>query len=121
MKGGRAMRVSTIENDTQGMVQGRNNYPQTGVNLEDYMINRQEEDGKFFSEELEKGIEEINDTIEALNKDLRFMIHEESDRMMVEVINLDKNEVIKEIPPRELLDMIGRIREMVGLIIDEKI
>lgn len=83
--------------------------------------NKKNEDKDFSDVELEESVEELNDTIEALHKDLRFQIHEGSERMMVEVINLDNNEIIKEIPPKEVLDMIGRIREMVGLLIDEKI
>lgn len=82
---------------------------------------KKQNEGGFFNTELEESVEELNNTIEALHKDLKFEMHESSDRMMVEVINLDNNEVIKEIPPREVLDMIGRIRKMVGLLIDEKI
>ena len=85
-------------------------------------LNKNKEDkGDFFEAKLENSVEELNDTIEALHKDLKFRIHEDSDRLMVEVINLDNNEVIKEIPPKEVLDMLGRIREMVGILIDEKI
>ncbi|QTL99896.1 flagellar biosynthesis protein FlaG [Iocasia frigidifontis] len=82
---------------------------------------KKENEGDFFNAELEEGVEELNNTVEALHQDLKFELHESSGRMMVEVINLDNKEVIKEIPPREVLDMLGRIREMVGLLLDEKI
>jgi flagellar protein FlaG len=36
------------------------------------------------------------------------------------VINRQTHEVIKEIPPEQLLDMIARIWEMIGLLVDEK-
>ncbi|MGM0370788.1 MAG: flagellar protein FlaG, partial [Bacillota bacterium] len=54
-------------------------------------------------------------------EDLQFKIHESSDRMMAELVNLKKHETIKEMPPKEMLDMLGQIKKMVGLIIDEKI
>lgn len=39
---------------------------------------------------------------------------------MLEVIDLETNEVIKEIPPKKLLDLAAGIREMIGLLLDEK-
>jgi len=39
--------------------------------------------------------------------------------MMVRVVNFETNEVIKEIPPEEVLDTVARIREMIGLLIDK--
>ncbi len=72
-------------------------------------------------EKLKEGIEKLNETIQTFHEELKFEIHEESERMMTKVVNIEKNEVIKKIPPEEILDMIGRIKEMVGLILDEKI
>ena len=39
---------------------------------------------------------------------------------MVRVVNVFTDEVIKEIPPEEVLDTVARIREMIGLLIDER-
>ena len=115
------MRISTIDLETTGMIQGRDRFQQLDTVTKIYSSKQQEEERSFLKEDLEESIEDINKAVEALHKDLRFQVHEKSERLMVEVIDLVKNEVIKEIPPRQLLDMLGRIREMVGLIIDEKI
>jgi len=119
-KGGWEMRLSIIDTEKTLMIQGRDKYQQLNPGYKNNN-NKENLDRTYFKEELEESIEEINKTVEALHKDLRFQVHEKSDRLMVEVIDVIKNEVIKEIPPRQLLDMLGRIREMVGLIIDEKI
>ncbi|OCL27605.1 hypothetical protein U472_03365 [Orenia metallireducens] len=76
---------------------------------------------KITKEEVELGIEKLNEAVHAVNKDLEFKLHDKSGRMMVQVVNLQDHEVIKEMPPKETLDMLGRIKEMVGIIIDEKI
>lgn len=113
------MRVEGLDTPQQQLgAQNKQSQEVTNIILEE---NKKNEDKDFSDVELEESVEELNDTIEALHKDLKFEIHESSERMMVEVINMDNNEVIKEIPPREVLDMIGRIKEMVGLLIDEKI
>lgn len=65
-------------------------------------------------------VETINNAIEHVNRALRFSIHEETERLMVKVVDLTTDEVIKEIPPEEVLDTVARIREMIGLLIDER-
>ena len=40
---------------------------------------------------------------------------------MVQVIDVNTEEVIKELPPEEMLDLKARIHEMVGILIDEKV
>lgn len=72
-------------------------------------------------EKVKDGIEKLNETIQTFHEELKFELHEESERMMTKVVNIEEHEVIKEIPPKEILDMIGRIKKMVGLILDEKI
>lgn len=72
-------------------------------------------------EEVEEGMEKLNEAIQAFHEELKFELHDESERMMTKIVNTKKHEVIKEIPPKELLDMLGRIKDMVGLVLDEKI
>ena len=80
----------------------------------------------------EKRREEINkDEVEAALKDnekierfvkkgFNFNVHEATDRIWVEIVDQRENEVLKEIPPEKVLDMIAGIKEAAGLIIDEK-
>ena len=64
-------------------------------------------------------VDGLNGAMEFINRGLKFTLHEGSDRIMVEVIDLATQEVIKEIPPQKLLDTVARIREMIGLLLDE--
>jgi flagellar protein FlaG len=70
--------------------------------------------------EVESAVESINNAIEYVNRTLRFSIHEDTQRVMVKVIDLNTDEVIKELPPEDVLDTVARIREMIGLLIDER-
>lgn len=80
--------------------------------------------GMLPSEDLRQAMEEsarnLNKTLEYINTRLSFQIHEGTDRLMARVIDTKTMEVIKEMPPEEFLDLIARIREMVGLLIDER-
>jgi len=84
-----------------------------------------QEQNEYKQEELEedvkKSVDDINDIVKKIKEDLAFELHDETERMMVKVIDRKTQEVIKELPPEEMLDLTARIHEMVGLLIDEKV
>lgn len=56
-----------------------------------------------------------------LNRKLKYVINEEIGCVVVQVIDAETDKVIKEIPPREIQRLIARIKETLGLLVDEKI
>lgn len=63
--------------------------------------------------------EMMNESARWAHKRLRFRVHDETERVMVQVIDGETDEVIREIPPEEVLDLVSRIHELIGLFIDE--
>lgn len=63
----------------------------------------------------------LNNFMESINTKLHFKLHEESEQFMVEVIDIESGKVLKECPPEEYLDMIGKIKDYIGAILDEKV
>lgn len=78
-------------------------------------------DSEKLKEEVRDKVEEMNNIVDLLDRDITFKLHEKTKQLMVQIIDVKTQEVIKEMPPEELLDLIARIEEMVGLIIDEKV
>jgi flagellar protein FlaG len=76
-------------------------------------------DRKVTRERLEEVVRVAAADIEALNQDLGFRVHDGSGQLMVEIVQRETGEVIRTQPPEEFLDLAVRIREMVGLFIDE--
>ncbi|WP_066637332.1 flagellar protein FlaG [Desulfolucanica intricata] len=76
---------------------------------------------KLNLENLIKVVEKLNTTEELYNQNLNFQIHEETQGLVVQIVNQESGEVIKQIPPEEVLDLEARLREMVGIIIDKKV
>lgn len=70
--------------------------------------------------DVESAVESINGAMEHISRGLRFSIHEDTQRVMVKVVDVATQEVIKEIPPEDVLNTAARIREMIGLLIDEQ-
>ncbi len=58
--------------------------------------------------------------IELLNTRLTFTIDEDTGETVISIINSETGEVIKKIPPDEILSLKKRIGEMIGLLLDEK-
>lgn len=71
--------------------------------------------------DLEKLVEGANKFFQLTTTHLHFQLHEELNKYYVQVKNSDTNEVIKEIPSKKFLDMVSKLQELAGLIVDEKI
>lgn len=49
-----------------------------------------------------------------------FQVHEKTGKIMSKLINTDTGEVVREIPPEKILDVIAGLWEIAGIIIDDK-
>jgi flagellar protein FlaG len=68
-----------------------------------------------------KAIEEANKKISLSNKRFEYSVHEKTKSIMIKVINTDTNELIVEIPPEKVLDIISKMWDLSnGIIIDKK-
>lgn len=73
--------------------------------------------------------EDLKDAKEIMNKLLKkhksHIEYETYDKFksvtIIKIVNTDTKEVIKEIPPKKLLDMVAKMCEMAGIMIDEKV
>lgn len=73
------------------------------------------------NDQLKKAIAEMNRKINNSNEEAVFGVHEDTNRIMIKIMDKDTKEVIKEFPPEKTLDMIARIWEMAGILVDEKL
>lgn len=65
-------------------------------------------------------IEKANKAISFSNRQLEFSVHEKTKEIMVKVIDSETKEVIREIPPEKILDMVANLLEMAGILVDER-
>jgi flagellar protein FlaG len=56
----------------------------------------------------------------AFNRRLSFRVNEKLGQVVVKVIDVNTDKVIREIPPEELQHVHERIREVIGLLFDER-
>lgn len=72
-------------------------------------------------EEVEKSIEKLNRLMGLIEKRMKFEIHDKSNRVMVKIIDEKSGEVLSEVPPKKILDMLSSFAEYVGLLVDKKV
>ncbi len=77
------------------------------------------------SEQKQPGNEQIRKAVEQMNKNMFnseavFGIHEATNRVTIKIVDKDTKEVIRELPPEKTLDMIAKVWEMAGILVDER-
>ncbi|NBJ92558.1 flagellar protein FlaG [Parablautia muri] len=70
------------------------------------------------SEQLKKAVEQLNKNMSS--SEAVFGIHEGTNRLTIKIIDKDSKEVLKELPPEKILDMIAKAWELAGVMVDEK-
>jgi flagellar protein FlaG len=69
--------------------------------------------------QIRKAVDEINK--KAHNSEAVFGIHDATNRVTIKIVDKDTKKVLKEYPPEKTLDMIAKVWEMAGLLMDKKL
>lgn len=72
------------------------------------------------AKDLKKSVEEINTRLGS-NTECIFGFHDETNRVTIKIVDRETKELVKEIPPEKTLEMIAKIWECAGLLVDEKL
>ena len=70
--------------------------------------------------QIQEAVDSTNREFEKLKTNLRFSVHKQTKQIMVKIIDSNTQEVIKELPPEKLLDMVASMMERAGLIVDRR-
>lgn len=89
---------------------------QKGGMLEQGMKEQQQQQPS--NEQVKKAVEQLNKNM--FNSEAVFGIHEGTNRVTIKIVDKDTKEVIKELPPEKTLDMIAKVWEMAGILVDER-
>ena len=113
--------VKLVDATTAGVAEAagkqKNSDGQTG--------NSQSSGTSDYIQTFEQNQEKIKKAVEQMNKNMNnseaiFGIHEGTNRVTIKIVDKDTKKVIKELPPEKTLDMIAKVWEMAGIMVDEK-
>ncbi len=72
-------------------------------------------------QKLEEIVKGMNEFLQPSHTSLKFAVHEDLKEYYIQLIDDRTKEVVREIPPKKLLDMYAAMMKFVGLIVDRKI
>lgn len=104
-----------VDNTTASVAQSQAENEQGGSDK-----NGSQQQSSAASENLKRAVAEMNRKISNSNEEAVFGVHEKTNRITIKIVDKDTKEVIKEFPPEKTLDMIAKVWEMAGILVDEK-
>lgn len=76
---------------------------------------------EYLDKALINTIEEANEKFIVYDRRFEFSVHEKTKEILIKVIDVKTDEVIREIPPEKILDMVAKLCELAGVFVDEKV
>ena len=61
----------------------------------------------------------LNSALQALNRDLAISVHEDSGKLNIEVTDPNTGEIVRQIPPQQVLEVEESIDKIVGLFVND--
>ena len=81
----------------------------------------QQQPQKVSAEELQNVVEQLNDHVQMVQRDLHFSVDDDSGRTVIRVVNSETAELVRQIPSEEVLQISRSLKEQVdgitGLIV----
>ncbi|MBX0313123.1 MAG: flagellar protein FlaG [Sulfurihydrogenibium sp.] len=94
---------------------------QKAANTDQNQLENQLKDSIKNTEELKKILQELQNKMNYLNKSLKIELNEEIKEPVVKIIDITSNEVIRQIPPDYVINIIKNINKMLGALVNEKV
>lgn len=70
--------------------------------------------------DIKKSVDKLNKFLEDEKVHAEYEVHDKLKDVMIKIVNDETKEVIMEIPPKKILDMVAKMCEMVGVLVDKK-
>jgi flagellar protein FlaG len=72
------------------------------------------------AEEIKQDIEAINTQLKSMNSSIQFVVDGKTNEVVVKIVDDDTGKVIRQIPPEDVVKMKEHLKEMSGLLVEEK-
>lgn len=71
--------------------------------------------------QVEKAVDDVQRFVETMNNSLQFSIDDDSGRTVVKVVDKQTDEVLRQIPSEEMLDIARALGKLKGLLVEQKV
>ena len=88
--------------------------------VEKELTTNAEKEERYTKENLDKTIKKLNGFLKDDNAYAEYNVHEKFGDIMIKIVDRDTKEVLVEVPPKKILDMIAKLCEISGVVFDKK-
>lgn len=89
------------------------------VSKEDYNNISKDKD-KYDKKDIDKAITKLNHFLSDDNTHAEYNVHDKFGDVMIKIVDNKTKEVVMEVPPKKILDMVAKLCELVGVVFDKK-
>ncbi|MFO7761375.1 MAG: flagellar protein FlaG [Thermodesulfobacteriota bacterium] len=84
---------------------------------------RQKKSGNLSQEELEEAIKEIQSKFDTMSRSYIFGFHkhEESESIVAQLTDRETEEIVRQIPSEEILELREKMEDIMGILFDKKV
>lgn len=115
------MKVESVKQTKKKEIAKERASAKTKETSSDVKSKEQENKERMFAEKkIKQAIDEANQRTKFTKKAFEYAVDDKTNRIAITVRDQETDEVIREIPSEETLDMVAKIWELAGIIVDEK-
>jgi|GEM_PF-1863459 len=81
---------------------------------------KEEQDPKKQAEKVSEAVDKLNKTAIIFDRSLSFQVHDKTRETMVTVTDANTGKTIREIPAKEVLDLVSKMNDYLGMLFDKK-
>ncbi|WML35503.1 flagellar protein FlaG [Clostridium sp. OS1-26] len=78
------------------------------------------QDKNISEEEVKKSVDKFNKLMEDKSTYVEYEVYGKFKDITIRIVNSKTKEVIREIPPKKIIDMIDKLCELAGVFVDQK-
>lgn len=82
---------------------------------------QQQEPKELTKEQTVELTDAMNQFLASIDIELRFQFHDQLNEYYVTIVDSKTNEVVREVPPKKMMDMYAAMKDFIGLFVDKKI
>jgi Uncharacterized flagellar protein FlaG len=101
------------ENREEVTIQPVEKVEQQSLNLDNA---KNKENKEIDKKELDKALKKINNFLKDEHTHAEYSVHKDLNAIMIKIVDEDTKEVILEVPPKKILDMVASMCKQVGLL-----
>jgi len=106
-------------NTSTNTVKASNNIETTTTSISKSTV-KEKVTEKVSEKEVSKAVDKLNKLFEDKSTHVQYEVYGKFHNITIRIIDDKTDQVIKEIPPKKLIDMVDKLCEMAGILVDEK-